>query len=64
MTISLDTAKERILEMYQKIDPNDRYYGRLINWYGKGVWNYGIGISDNLVFDTAYLKIFDRQLNF
>ncbi len=58
--ISLDIAQERVLEMYQRIDPNSQYYGRLLNWYGKGVWNYGIGISDCLVFDTAYLKIFDR----
>ena len=60
MTISLGIAKERILEMYQKVDTNSKYYGRLLNWYGKGVWNYGIGISNNLVFDTAYLKLVNR----
>jgi hypothetical protein len=60
MTISLDIAKERILEIYQKVDTNNKYYGRLLNWYGKGVWNYGIGISNNLVFDTAYLKLVNR----
>lgn len=60
MTISLGIAKERILEMYQKVDTNSKYYGRLLNWYGKGIWNYGIGISNNLVFDTAYLKLVNR----
>jgi hypothetical protein len=60
MTISLDIAKERILEIYQKIDTNSKYYGRLLNWYKTGVWHYGIGISNNLVFDTASLKLFNR----
>jgi hypothetical protein len=60
MTISLDVAKERILETYQNVDTNSQYYGRLLNWYGKSVWNYGIGICNNLVFDTAYLILIDR----
>ena len=60
MTISLDIAKERILEMYQKVDTNSKYYGRLLNCYNLGVWHYGIGISNNLIFDTASLALFDR----
>ncbi len=60
MTISLDIAKERILEMYQKVDTNSKYYGRLLNWYSLGVCHYGIGISNNLIFDTASLALFDR----
>jgi len=60
MTISLDIAKERILEMYQKVDINSKYYGRLLNWCSLGVWHYGIGISNNLIFDTASLALFDR----
>ena len=60
MTISLDIAKERILEMYQKVDTNSKYYGRLLNWCSVGVWHYGIGISNNLIFDTASLALFDR----
>jgi hypothetical protein len=60
MAISLDVAKERVLETYQKVDTNSKYYGRLLNWYGRGVWNYGVGISNNLVFDTAYLKLVNR----
>ena len=60
MTISLDIAKERILEMYQKVDTTSKYYGRLLNWSSLGVWHYGIGISNNLIFDTASLALFDR----
>ena len=60
MTISLDIAKERILDMYQKVDTNSKYYGRLLNWCSLGVWHYGIGISNNLIFDTASLALFDR----
>lgn len=59
MAISLDTAKERILEIYQKIDSNSHYYGRLLNWRGSGVCHYGIGISDCLIFDTGGLVLFE-----
>lgn len=59
MTISLDLAKERIFDIYQNVDTNSKYYGGLLNWYGKGIYNYGIGISSNLIFDTAYLKLID-----
>jgi hypothetical protein len=59
MTISIDVAKDRILEIYLKIDTNSKYYGRLLNWCSNGVWHYGIGISDNLIFDTASLALFE-----
>jgi hypothetical protein len=60
MPISIDIVKESILEIYQKVEIDSKYYGRLLNWYGMGVWHYGIGISNNLVFDTASLTLFDR----
>jgi hypothetical protein len=59
MTISIDVAKDRILEIYLKIDTNSKYYGRLLNWCSNGVWHYGIGISNNLIFDTASLALFE-----
>jgi hypothetical protein len=60
MKISLDLAKERIFEIYQKVDTNSKYYGRLLNWCSLGVWHYGIGISNNLIFDTGSLALFER----
>jgi hypothetical protein len=60
MSISLDTAKDRILEIYREIDTKSKYYGRLVNWQATGVWHYGIGISNTLIFDTASLTLFDK----
>jgi hypothetical protein len=60
MAISLDIAIERILELYQQVDPHSENYGRLINWCGTDGWHYGIGINNKFVFDTAALALIDR----
>jgi hypothetical protein len=60
MPISLDIAKDRILEIYLEVDTNSKYYGRLVNWYATGVWHYGIGINNSLIFDTGAFTLFAR----
>jgi hypothetical protein len=60
MPISLDIAKDRILEIYREVDTNSNYYGRLVNWQATGVWHYGIGVNNTLIFDTAAFTLFDR----
>jgi len=44
------------------------YYGKLVNWHSDGVWHYGIGLSDDYIFDLGgNLDVFekgDRKISF
>lgn len=61
MSISLDQAHEKILAICQAIDIYSLRYGRLVNWYEGLSWHYGIGLTDDLIFDTGGLSIFSRH---
>ena len=41
-------------DILKKADPESRFYGALLNWKGDdGFWHYGIGLSDDYIFDTG-----------
>lgn len=46
------------------IDPGSVRYGRLLNWqsFGDPFWHYGIGLSDEYIFDTGLgIYVFSRR---
>ncbi|MEB3310078.1 MAG: hypothetical protein VKJ02_07565 [Snowella sp.] len=63
MPFSLQEAHQKILAIYENIDRNSQFYGRLVNWYEGIAWHYGIALKDNLIFDTGGFSIFERNSN-
>jgi hypothetical protein len=61
MAISLDEDNQKIIEIHQVMNTNSRFYGHLVNWYEGISWHYGIGLDENLIFDTGGLSIFTRN---
>lgn len=49
-------------------DSHSNFYGKLVNWHSKGFWHYGIGLSDEHIFDLGEnLDVFhkeDREIKF
>ncbi|MEB3309981.1 MAG: hypothetical protein VKJ02_07080, partial [Snowella sp.] len=47
---------------------DSKFYGKLVNWHSGGFWHYGIGLSDEYIFDLGEnLDIFykkDREIKF
>lgn len=45
------------------VDTDSKYYGKLLNWQGSdSFWHYGIGLSDQKIFDTGRgMKPFDSR---
>lgn len=46
-----------IHELVSRIDKSSQFYGKLVNWsHGwqeLNIWHYGIGLSDDAIFDTG-----------
>ena len=61
MAISREQAHQKIIEIHQVMDMKSLFYGRLVNWYEGASWHYGIGLQDNLIFDTGGFSIFTRN---
>lgn len=61
MILSLAHAKEKVIEIHDKIDQKSLFYGKLLNWHENLVWHYGIGINDDLIFDTASFHLFSIE---
>jgi hypothetical protein len=39
--------------VFQYTDCNSKFYGKLVNWYSHGAWHYGIGLSNDYIFDLG-----------
>ncbi|MGL5032573.1 MAG: hypothetical protein ACRC6M_02080 [Microcystaceae cyanobacterium] len=63
MAISREQVHQKIIEIHQVMDINSLFYGRLVNWYEGVSWHYGIGLQDDLIFDTGGFSIFTRNPN-
>lgn len=63
MTLTIEQVHEKILQIYQSIEPKDERFGCLVNWYEGISWHYGIALTNNLIFDTGGLNIFEKDQN-
>lgn len=58
----------KIENIKKHIDRQSDCYGKLVNWHSGGFWHYGIGLSDNYIFDLGEnLDVFhkgDREIKF
>jgi hypothetical protein len=66
MTLNSIQITERIEHIKNLSDSNSKFYGKLVNWYSHGAWHYGIGLSNDYIFDLGQnLDTFhkgDRQI--
>lgn len=62
MSFNQEQIEAKIQDMYNHIDSKSQFYGRLINWHSKGVCHYGIGLSDDYLFDLGEnLSVFHKN---
>lgn len=63
MSIAESKIDQTVDEILVLVDANSKYYGKLLNWKGSdGFWHYGIGLSDQKIFDTGRgMKPFDSD---
>ncbi|MBD2104941.1 hypothetical protein [Leptolyngbya sp. FACHB-261] len=52
MALSIEEIEERIRDIKRHVNRDSEFYGKLLNWHDF-VWHYGIGLSDDLIFDTG-----------
>jgi hypothetical protein len=45
--------KEKIENIKKCINRQSKFYGKLVNWHSNGFWHYGIGLSNEHIFDLG-----------
>jgi hypothetical protein len=53
MPLNYQQIQERINNIHKCSNRNSKFYGKLLNWYSDGAWHYGIGLSDDHLFDLG-----------
>jgi hypothetical protein len=54
--------REKINNIKKHSNSHSKFYGKLVNWYSDGFWHYGIGLSDEYIFDLgANLDVFHKK---
>ena len=51
--ITHENLKNALNAINNSVNVKSKRYGKLLNWQGGPIWHYGIGLSDDKIFDTG-----------
>ena len=59
--ITHENLKNALNAINNSVNVKSKRYGKLLNWQGGPIWHYGIGLSDDKIFDTGQnLEVFSK----